>query len=170
MTTAIDLRDCSEYEHRKQLFDVLDEAEIRDDLSIVASQDVNSRLIRYQIKRDRACDWEYTDPDCEPREFELTVANPLDGSDFGTIGVRDQKSQRWHETLIEIPYELPAREGSVLVNDYDPKPLSHQFEAEIGPKFRWDHRMRDSDKFRVLIGKAESATNELLAEDSGALV
>jgi uncharacterized protein (DUF2249 family) len=47
----------------------------------------------------------------------------------------------------------------VLVNDHDPKPLYHQFEAEAGPEFRWAYRQRDPDEFRVLIGKAEDPTD-----------
>jgi len=48
------------------------------------------------------------------------------------------------------------RRGIYLVNDHDPKPLYHQFDAEAGPEFYWEYRKRDPGEFRVLIGKAEA--------------
>jgi len=42
------------------------------------------------------------------------------------------------------------------VNDHDPKPLYHQFDAEAGPEFYWEYRKRDPGEFRVLIGKRPS--------------
>jgi len=52
---------------------------------------------------------------------------------------------------------LDDREGFVLVNDHDPKPLYHQFDAEEGPEFTWKYYQKDPGEFRVLIGKASGA-------------
>jgi uncharacterized protein (DUF2249 family) len=62
--------------------------------------------------------------------------------------------------IFETYTELDGGEGFVLVNDHDPKPLYHQFDAEAGPQFRWEYRQRDHGEFRVLIGKRETVGEE----------
>ena len=71
------------------------------------------------------------------------------------LDVRDLPPAQRHEQIFEAYAELDIGTGFILVNDHDPKPLYHQFEAEAGPEFRWTYRRRDPGEFRVLIGKAE---------------
>lgn len=71
------------------------------------------------------------------------------------LDVRDLPPARRHELIYEAYANLDAGEGFVLVNDHDPKPLYHQFEAEEGPEFHWEYRQKDPGEFRVVIGKAE---------------
>jgi len=72
------------------------------------------------------------------------------------LDVKDLPPAQRHEQIFEAYAELDIGTGFILVNDHDPKPLYHQFEAEAGPEFRWTYRRRDPGEFRVLIGKAES--------------
>nr|WP_206536635.1 DUF2249 domain-containing protein [Halorubrum lipolyticum] len=74
-----------------------------------------------------------------------------------------------HEKIFEAYADLDDGEGFTLVNDHDPKPLYHQFDAEGGPEFRWEYRKRDPGEFRVLIGKAETDDDDpTVSEDPNA--
>jgi uncharacterized protein (DUF2249 family) len=73
------------------------------------------------------------------------------------LDVRDLPPAQRHERIFEAYADLDDGEGFTLVNDHDPKPLYHQFDAEAGPEFYWEYRKRDPGEFRVLIGKAESS-------------
>jgi len=83
---------------------------------------------------------------------ELTIARELD--------VRDRPPAQRHEAIFEAYEELETGEGFVLVNDHDPKPLYHQFQAEAGPEFRWQYRAKEPGEFRVLVGKSEEGAPE----------
>jgi uncharacterized protein (DUF2249 family) len=88
-----------------------------------------------------------------------------DGTDSATDGksleiteeldVRDLPPAQRHERIFDAYAELGGGEGFVLINDHDPKPLYHQFDAEVGPAFRWEYRKREPGEFRVVIGKAD---------------
>jgi len=75
------------------------------------------------------------------------------------LDVRDLPPAKRHEQIFEAYAELDTGSRFVLVNDHDPKPLYHQFEAEAGPEFRWAYRQRSPGEFKVLIGKAEPAAD-----------
>jgi uncharacterized protein (DUF2249 family) len=77
----------------------------------------------------------------------VTVTEELD--------VREHPPAKRHELIFEAYEGLDDGEGFVLVNDHDPKPLYHQFDAEAGPEFHWESRNEEPGEFRVLIGKAE---------------
>lgn len=72
------------------------------------------------------------------------------------LDVRDLPPAQRHERIFEAYAELDTGEAFVLVNDHDPKPLYHQFEAEAGDEFRWDYRQQEPGEFRVRIGKSET--------------
>jgi uncharacterized protein (DUF2249 family) len=72
------------------------------------------------------------------------------------LDVRDLPPAQRHEQIFEAYADLDDGEGFALVNDHDPKPLYHQFDAEAGPEFYWEYRKRDPGEFRVLIGKIEA--------------
>lgn len=152
MATELDLRDEAEDSCRERLFEELDEARIGDEFDVVADADVDRHLARYQIERDRALEWEYADPDAEPRELRLAVGEPLDG-ELETVDVRDLKPQRRHEALLGIFDEMSADEGFVLVNDHDPKPLYHELRSMHGEVIEWDYGSEADDEYRVAIRK-----------------
>ncbi|GAB7012328.1 DUF2249 domain-containing protein [Halolamina salina] len=161
MSTQVDLRDRPEAEHREQLFDALEASESGDSLDIVADRDIDSHLVRYQIERGRSLDWEYADPDAEPRELRLTVGDALDDAAAGTIDVRDLKPQRRHEALLDTFDELGDGEGFVLVNDHDPKPLYHELRSMHGDIVDWEYTSRESGEWRVEVTKTgDSAPTE----------
>ncbi|MFB6084122.1 MAG: DUF2249 domain-containing protein [Halorientalis sp.] len=76
------------------------------------------------------------------------------------LNVRDLPPAQRHEKIFERYADLDGGEGFVLVNDHDPEPLYHQFEAEAGPEFRWESRQKDPGEFRVRIGKASASTDQ----------
>ncbi|NHN49157.1 DUF2249 domain-containing protein [Halostella sp. JP-L12] len=82
------------------------------------------------------------------------------------IDVRDLPPARRHEKIFEEYEGLRSGEAFVLVNDHDPKPLYHQFEAEAGDEFRWEYRLKDPGKFRVLIGKADASGTETTTNET----
>ncbi|MDQ2074317.1 DUF2249 domain-containing protein [Haloarcula sp. NS06] len=82
------------------------------------------------------------------------------------LDVRDLPPAQRHEQIFEAYAELDTGSGFVLVNDHDPKPLYHQFEAEAGPEFRWSYRQQNPGEFRVLIGKAETTVGESADEET----
>lgn len=158
MEPTLDLRDQSD-EIRTRLFEAIDEREQDDNFEIIAPQDIDPHLVRYQIERSRNLEWEYTSPDEEPRELDVTIGDSL--ADYGTIDVRDLKPQRRHNVLLSIFDELGADEGFVLVNDHDPKPLYHELKSMHGDVIDWEYRSRGSDGWQVEIVKtAESEADD----------
>lgn len=81
-----------------------------------------------------------------PAADSLAITEELD--------VRDLPPTERHEQIYDAYDDLDSGEAFVLVNDHDPKPLYHQFEAEAGPEFRWEYKNEDPGEFRVRIGKA----------------
>jgi uncharacterized protein (DUF2249 family) len=156
MIDELDLRDQPKTDHRGQLFETLDEAGSGDDLDVVADEDIDPHLVRYQIERGRALDWEYADPDAEPRELRVNVGESFQDS-VGAIDVRDLKPQRRHEALLEVFDELGAGEGFVLVNDHDPKPLYHELRSLHGEVVDWEYASRGPEEWRVEIVKTDDS-------------
>ena len=108
-------------------------------------------------------DEHHGDDDGDDRDGDATetATSPTDEEALDVIkelDVRDLPPAQRHEQIFDAYDELETGTGFVLVNDHDPKPLYHQFEAEAGPAFRWEYRKRDAGEFRVLIAKA--ATDE----------
>jgi len=98
-------------------------------------------------EREKGASDESDDADTSADTEDLTVVEELD--------VRDRPPAERHEAIFDAYADLEAGESFVLVNDHDPKPLYHQFEAEAGPEFRWAYRARDPGEFRVLVGRAD---------------
>jgi uncharacterized protein (DUF2249 family) len=86
--------------------------------------------------------------DSAASDAELTVTKEFD--------VRMLPPAQRHERIYDAYDELAMGEAFIFVNDHDPKPLYHQFEAESGPEFHWEYRQRDHGEFKVLIGKVET--------------
>lgn len=117
----------------------------------VLEQDPNRVRVRIIKERESGPD---ADADAEQAAHasELTVTEELD--------VRDYPPAKRHELIFDRYANLQSGEAFELVNDHDPKPLYHQFDAEAGPEFRWEYQQRQPGEFRVHIGKAESANVE----------
>lgn len=76
------------------------------------------------------------------------------------LDVRNLPPAQRHQQIFEKYADLQRGEAFILVNDHDPKPLYHQFDAETGREFRWEYQKREPGEFRVLIGKAEVAESD----------
>lgn len=159
MTTEIDLRGRPDEEYQTRLFEALIDAEAGDTFEIVAVENIDPYLVRYQLEHERALEWEYADPDAEPRELRVTVGDPLENG-LATIDVRDLKPQRRHGVLLEIFDSLRAGEGFVLVNDHDPKPLYHELRSMHGDIVDWEYASKGDGEWRVEVEKTgESAVD-----------
>ncbi|MDF9748286.1 DUF2249 domain-containing protein [Natrinema salsiterrestre] len=101
---------------------------------------------------------------------EMESSSAPDESDSITVteelDVRDRPPAERHELIFEAYADLEGEQAFVLVNDHDPKPLYHQFEAEAGPEFQWEYQKKEPGEFRVLIGKSENRTREPDANES----
>jgi len=157
MTTTLDFRGETEVDDRDRLFEALSGAETGDELEIVAEQDVDPHLVRYQIEHDRVLAWEHADPDATPRKHHVTVGESLDDDALAAIDVRDLKPQRRHEALLSIFDDLDASEGFVLVNDHDPKPLYHELRSMHGDVVDWEYASRGGGEWRVEILKTDDS-------------
>jgi uncharacterized protein (DUF2249 family) len=158
MAGEIELREGVREAHRERLFERLNDADQGETLEIVAEDDLDTHLLRYQIEQGRSLEWEYADPDAEPRELAVTVGDSLDQDSLATIDVRDLKPQRRHEALLDIFDELEAGEGFVLINDHDPKPLYHELRSMHGDIIDWEYASRGSGGWRVEILKTDDST------------
>jgi len=163
MTAEIDLRKQPSEDHRTELFETFDNAEPGDEFDVVADHDVDPDLVRYQIERNRALTWDHAHPDAEPREISVSVGDALGDDDdaYGTIDVRDLKPQRRHQSLLQIFDKLAAKEGFVLVNDHDPKPLYHELRSMHDDVVDWEYENRGDGEWRVAVVK----THESDADD-----
>lgn len=81
------------------------------------------------------------------------------------LDVRDRPPAQRHEAIFDAYDGLSPGEGFVLVNDHDPKPLYHQFDAEAGDEFHWSYQQREPGEFIVCIGKAKLGTGDRSTSD-----
>ncbi|QGX94368.1 DUF2249 domain-containing protein [Haloplanus rallus] len=115
---------------------------------------------RVRITKDASVDASSTAD--ESADADGVSAAPADDESIDVIeelDVRDLPPAQRHERIFDAYDALDPGTGVVVVNDHDPKPLYHQFDAEAGPAFRWEYRARDPGEFRVLIGRAETAAD-----------
>lgn len=166
MGEEIDLRNQPDTEHRKIIDDALEKRDTGDELHVVADQDIDPHLIRYQIATDHELEWEHEDPDAEPRELQLRKAGELSDGELGTFDVRDLIPQRRHEVLLETFDQLHPEDGFVLVNDHDPKPLYHELRSMHDDVVGWEYASRDAGEWRVEItktGESESTDDDVVS-------
>lgn len=120
---------------------------------------------RVQITKTESRD-ESSDSDAPADDVSATPSDDESLNITEELDVRDLPPAQRHEQIFEAYAELDTGSGFVLVNDHDPKPLYHQFEAEAGPEFRWSYRQQNPGEFRVLIGKAETTVGESADEET----
>ena len=58
-----------------------------------------------------------------------------------------------HGLILKTWVELPVGEHFILLNDHDPVPLFHQFNAEWPGAFTWEHLAKRAEEVRVKITK-----------------
>ena len=73
-----------------------------------------------------------------------------------TIDVRDIAPRERHPLIFSSFEGLPAGEAIQLVNDHDPRPLYHHFQAEHAGRFTWQVLESGPDTWRVRIGKTSA--------------
>ncbi|MFB6104415.1 MAG: DUF2249 domain-containing protein [Halobacteriaceae archaeon] len=155
--THLDLRDMPRAKHNHQIGDAVRTLAVRNTVSIVVDRDIDPALVRYQLDHDRTLDWEYTHPDDEPRELQVTKGESLATEDRAPIDVRDLAPQRRHAVLLEIVDQLDPGEGLVLVNDHDPKPLYHELVSLHGDVIDWTYRHRGPDRWELEVVKTDQS-------------
>ncbi len=69
------------------------------------------------------------------------------------LDVRPLAPMYRHTTIFDTFNALRPGEAFELVNDHDPKPLYHQFQAEHTGQFTWDYVEQGPEVWRVVIGK-----------------
>ena len=67
------------------------------------------------------------------------------------IDVRTIEPRQRHALIFSTFQSLLANESMELVNDHDPVPLYHQFQAQFPGRFGWDYLERGPETFRVRI-------------------
>lgn len=162
--TTFDLREIPAEEHQETVqhrFGMLPHGATMELIDTTQPESIRQHLINQYgadlawSLEERADDYvrvHVTKPERDEASAEIAVRRELD--------VRDRPPAERHERIFEAYEELDIGEGFVLVNDHDPKPLYHQFEAEAGPEFRWRYRQKEPGEFRVLIGKGSGDSIE----------
>jgi uncharacterized protein (DUF2249 family) len=114
---------------------------------------------RVQITKEAAVEDESETADTEA----VADASSTGGEEIEVVeefDVRDRPPAKRHERIYGAYDDLDMGEGFVFVNDHDPKPLYHQFEAEEGPEFYWEYRQQEPGEFTVLIAKSKEPADE----------
>ncbi|MBI3369928.1 MAG: DUF2249 domain-containing protein [Burkholderiales bacterium] len=72
------------------------------------------------------------------------------------IDVRAIAPRERHARIFDTYRELGAGQTMELVNDHDPQPLYHQFQAQTPGRFGWDYLQSGPAVWRVLITKVSA--------------
>ena len=74
------------------------------------------------------------------------------------IDVRTIAPRERHPLIFSTFGKLAAGQAMELVNDHDPQPLFHQFNAEIPGQFAWEYLERGPETWRVAITRTGTAS------------
>jgi uncharacterized protein (DUF2249 family) len=74
------------------------------------------------------------------------------------IDVRTIEPRQRHALIFSTFHSLVANEAMELVNDHDPLPLYHQFQAQFPGRFAWDYVEAGPETWRVRITRLASAS------------
>ena len=72
------------------------------------------------------------------------------------LDIRIVPPREKHPTIFRTFDALGAGEGFTLINDHDPFPLRHQFEATRTGKYNWTYVEQGPAVWRVLIEKSRA--------------
>ena len=78
------------------------------------------------------------------------MTNPVSAA---TVDVRQVVPRERHPLIFSTFRKLAPGQSMELVNDHDPRPLYHQFQAEVPGKFAWDYLESGPETWRVSIAK-----------------
>ena len=73
------------------------------------------------------------------------------------IDVRTIEPRQRHALIFSAFQSLVAHEAMELVNDHDPRPLYHQFQAQFPGRFAWDYVEAGPETWRVRITRLAPA-------------
>ncbi len=73
------------------------------------------------------------------------------------VDVRRLIPMERHRLIFRTYENLKPGERFVLVNDHDPKPLYHRFEAEHSGEFSWNYLQQGPSLWQVEIGRPAPA-------------
>jgi uncharacterized protein (DUF2249 family) len=68
-----------------------------------------------------------------------------------TLDIRAIPPRERHPAIFSTFGQLGAGQTLELINDHDPQPLRHQFQAEMPGKFDWAYLEQGPDTWRVAI-------------------
>lgn len=74
------------------------------------------------------------------------------------VDVRAVAPRERHPLIFSTFRRLAAGQAMELVNDHDPRPLYHQFQAEAPGSFGWDYLETGPGTWRVRISKLAAAS------------
>ena len=69
------------------------------------------------------------------------------------LDIRIVPPREKHPAIFRTFDALPPGESFTLINDHDPAPLRHQFNATRTDQFEWSYLESGPDVWRVSIGK-----------------
>ncbi|MBK8989932.1 MAG: DUF2249 domain-containing protein [Chloroflexi bacterium] len=75
-------------------------------------------------------------------------------NDETVLDIRPIPPAQRHPLIFDLFEKLEPRQGFVLVNDHNPKPLYYQFQAELTGQFTWEYLEEGPDAWRVRIGRS----------------
>ncbi|AGB32695.1 hypothetical protein C488_08602 [Natrinema pellirubrum DSM 15624] len=170
VAATFDVREIPKPERHPTIHHRYGNLEAGDAMEIVAPHEPKPLHQEFQQQYGDAFEWAVMDR--SPGEVRVRITKGSGGADGADeaggdlavtteLDVRDRPPAERHELIFESYADLEAGEGFVLVNDHDPKPLYHQFEAEAGPEFHWEYRLKDPGEFRVLIGKTDAGSGSV---------
>ncbi|MXR50933.1 DUF2249 domain-containing protein [Halovenus sp. WSH3] len=159
--TKFDVREIPKHERHSTIhhrYGMIPEGEV---MEIVAPHEPRPLKNEFDQQYGDSFSWEVVEK--EPNKCRVQITKGGDRTDESAdlevvreLDVRDLPPAQRHEQIFEAYGELEPDTGFVLVNDHDPKPLYHQFEAEAGPEFYWEYQKQEPGEFRVLIGRSEA--------------
>lgn len=75
-----------------------------------------------------------------------------------TVDVRSIAPRDRHAQIFSTFRSLAAGQSMQLVNDHDPRPLHHQFQAELPGQFDWQYVEQGPDTWRVRISRRQAGS------------
>ena len=76
------------------------------------------------------------------------------------LDIRTLAPRERHPLIFSTFSQLSPGEGMELINDHDPQPLHHQFQAEWPGKFKWSYLEKGPATWRVAITRVAPAHSD----------
>ncbi|MFW6448007.1 MAG: DUF2249 domain-containing protein [Halobacteriota archaeon] len=160
VVTRFDVRDIPKAERHPTIHHRYGMIPENESMELVAPHEPEHLRLEFVERYGDAFEWNVLEQEPGRCLVRITKRAASDGEGDADLAVVDELDVRTlppaqrHELIFQAYDALEPGSAFVLVNDHDPKPLYHQFDAEAGPAFHWEYRQREPGEFRVLIGKA----------------